>query len=78
MAPQEALIRRLQDAGVLVIPSIGARRHAEKVAAWGVDAVLVQGGEGGGHTGQVPTSLLLPQVVDAVDIPVVAAGGFFD
>ena len=44
----------------------------------GVDAVLVQGGEGGGHTGPVPTTLLLPQVVDAVDIPVIAAGGFFD
>ena len=78
MAPGEALIKRLKDGGVVVIPSIGARRHAEKVAAWGVDAVLVQGGEGGGHTGQVATSLLLPQVVDAVDIPVVAAGGFFD
>ncbi len=78
MAPREDLIRRLHDAGVLVIPSIGARRHAEKVAAWGVDAVLIQGGEGGGHTGQVPTTLLLPQVVDAVDIPVIAAGGFFD
>jgi NAD(P)H-dependent flavin oxidoreductase YrpB (nitropropane dioxygenase family) len=38
----------------------------------------VQGGEGGGHTGQVPTTVLLPQVVDAVDIPVIAAGGFFD
>ena len=48
------------------------------MAAWGVDAVLVQGGEGGGHTGQVPTSLLLPQVVDVLDIPVIAAGGFFD
>jgi NAD(P)H-dependent flavin oxidoreductase YrpB (nitropropane dioxygenase family) len=78
MAPREDLIKRLKDAGVVVMPSIGARRHAEKVAAWGVDAVLVQGGEGGGHTGSVPTSLLLPQVVDAVDIPVVAAGGFFD
>jgi NAD(P)H-dependent flavin oxidoreductase YrpB (nitropropane dioxygenase family) len=78
MAPREDLIKRLKDAGVVVMPSIGARRHAEKVAAWGVDAVLVQGGEGGGHTGAVPTSLLLPQVVDAVDIPVVAAGGFFD
>src|SRR5204862_3863905 len=64
--------------GVVVIPSIGAKRHAEKVAEWGVDAVLVQGGEGGGHTGSVPTTLLLPQVVDAVDIPVIAAGGFFD
>jgi NAD(P)H-dependent flavin oxidoreductase YrpB (nitropropane dioxygenase family) len=78
LAPKPDLIRRLQDEGLVVIPSIGARRHAEKVAEWGVDAVLVQGGEGGGHTGPVPTSLLLPQVVDAVDIPVVAAGGFFD
>jgi NAD(P)H-dependent flavin oxidoreductase YrpB (nitropropane dioxygenase family) len=78
LAPQPDLIARLKDAGVLVIPSIGARRHAEKVAEWGVDAVLVQGGEGGGHTGEVPTSLLLPQVVDAVDLPVIAAGGFFD
>jgi len=78
LAPKEELIKRLKDAGVIVMPSIGARRHAEKVAAWGVDAVLVQGGEGGGHTGSVPTSLLLPQIVDTVDIPVVAAGGFFD
>src|SRR4051812_49031675 len=78
MAPKPDLVKQLQDGGVLVMPSIGARRHAEKVAAWGVDAVLVQGGEGGGHTGSVPTSLLLPQVVDAVDLPVIAAGGFFD
>ena len=61
------------------MPSIGAKRHAEKVLEWGVDAVLAQGGEGGGHTGSVPTTLLLPQVVDAVQaIPVIAAGGFFD
>jgi NAD(P)H-dependent flavin oxidoreductase YrpB (nitropropane dioxygenase family) len=48
--------------------------------AWGVDAVIAQGGEGGGHTGTVPTSLLLPQVCDAVgaDIPVLGAGGFHD
>jgi len=78
LAPKPELIEQLKAAGVLVIPSVGARRHAEKVAAWGVDAVLVQGGEGGGHTGPVPTSLLLPQVVDVVDVPVIAAGGFFD
>ncbi|MGP3923153.1 NAD(P)H-dependent flavin oxidoreductase [Streptomyces sp. 8N616] len=78
LAPSRELIARLKDAGVVVIPSVGARRHAEKVASWGADAVLVQGGEGGGHTGEVATSVLLPQVVDAVDIPVVAAGGFFD
>ncbi|MDT0548204.1 MULTISPECIES: NAD(P)H-dependent flavin oxidoreductase [Streptomyces] len=78
LAPTRELIVRLKDAGVVVIPSVGARRHAEKVAAWGADAVVVQGGEGGGHTGSVGTAVLLPQVVDAVDIPVVAAGGFFD
>lgn len=78
MAPREAVIERCKHAGLLVVPSVGARRHAEKVAAMGADAVVVQGGEGGGHTGSVPTSLLLPQVVDAVEIPVVAAGGYFD
>ncbi|MFF9032778.1 NAD(P)H-dependent flavin oxidoreductase [Streptomyces iakyrus] len=78
LAPRPELIARLKDAGVVVIPSVGARRHAEKVAAWGADAVLVQGAEGGGHTGSVATTVLLPQVVDAVDIPVIAAGGFRD
>ncbi|PWI19010.1 2-nitropropane dioxygenase [Streptomyces sp. Act143] len=78
LAPSPELIAELKAAGVVVIPSVGARRHAEKVAAWGADAVIVQGGEGGGHTGEVATTVLLPQVVDAVDIPVVAAGGFFD
>jgi NAD(P)H-dependent flavin oxidoreductase YrpB (nitropropane dioxygenase family) len=78
LAPRENQIKQLLDAGIAVVPSIGARRHAEKVAAWGADAVIVQGGEGGGHTGSVATSLLLPQVVDAVDIPVIGAGGFFD
>jgi NAD(P)H-dependent flavin oxidoreductase YrpB (nitropropane dioxygenase family) len=78
LAPREDLIKRCKDNGLVVMPSIGAKRHAEKVAGWGADAVIVQGGEGGGHTGAVPTTLLLPQVVDAVDIPVIAAGGFFD
>src|SRR5690625_3268307 len=78
LAPKEALIDRCKAGGMAVVCSIGAKRHAEKVAAWGVDAVIVQGGEGGGHTGQVPTSLLLPQVANAVDIAVIGAGGFFD
>jgi NAD(P)H-dependent flavin oxidoreductase YrpB (nitropropane dioxygenase family) len=78
LAPSRELIARLKDAGVVVIPSVGARRHAEKVAAWGADAVVVQGAEGGGHTGSVATTVLLPQVVDAVGIPVIAAGGFHD
>jgi NAD(P)H-dependent flavin oxidoreductase YrpB (nitropropane dioxygenase family) len=78
LAPKKDLIAKLKDAGVVVVPSIGAAKHAVKVASWGADAVVVQGGEGGGHTGPVATTLLLPSVLDAVDIPVVAAGGFFD
>lgn len=78
LAPRKDMIARLKDAGIVVIPSVGAARHAEKVASWGADAVIVQGGEGGGHTGGVATTLLLPSVLDAIDIPVVAAGGFFD
>ena len=79
-APNPALVDRCRKAGLVVMPTIGARRHAEKVAEWGVDAVIAQGGEGGGHTGTVPTSLLTPAVVDAVGdkVVVVAAGGFFD
>ncbi|HUF85020.1 MAG TPA: nitronate monooxygenase [Acidimicrobiia bacterium] len=77
-APGRDLIARLKDHGVVTMPTVGARRHAEKVAEWGVDALIAQGGEGGGHTGTVPTSLLLPEVVDAVDVPVLGAGGFHD
>ena len=75
-APKRDLIARLKDENILVMPTVGKRRHAEKVAEWGVDALIAQGHEGGGHTGPVPTSLLLPDVVDAVDIPVLAAGGY--
>jgi NAD(P)H-dependent flavin oxidoreductase YrpB (nitropropane dioxygenase family) len=78
LAPRPELIARLKDHGIVVMPSVGAAKHAVKVAGWGADAVLVQGGEGGGHTGPVPTTLLLPTVLDSVDLPVVAAGGFFD
>lgn len=78
LAPKPELIARLKETGAVVIPSVGAAKHARKVAGWGADAVIVQGGEGGGHTGPVATTLLLPSVLDAVDIPVIAAGGFFD
>ena len=77
-APRRELIAALKDAGVVTIASVGARRHAEKAAGWGIDAVIATGGEGGGHVGAVPTSLLVPQVAAAVEIPVIAAGGFFD
>jgi len=78
-APNPALVARCKEAGLFVMPTVGARRHAEKVAEWGVDAVIAQGAEGGGHTGAVPTTLLLPQVVDAVgdEVLVLGAGGFF-
>jgi NAD(P)H-dependent flavin oxidoreductase YrpB (nitropropane dioxygenase family) len=77
-APKPELIATLKEAGVVTIASVGARRHAEKAAGWGIDAVIATGGEGGGHVGAVPTSLLIPQLAAAVDIPVIAAGGFFD
>lgn len=79
-APTAGAVARCHDAGVVVMPTVGARRHAEKVLEMGVDAVIAQGAEGGGHTGSVPTSLLLPEVVDAVgaSIPVLGAGGFHD
>jgi NAD(P)H-dependent flavin oxidoreductase YrpB (nitropropane dioxygenase family) len=77
-APRPDLVTRLAGEGIVVIPTVGARRHAEKVAEWGVHGVIAQGAEGGGHTGPVPTTLLLPQVVDAVGerVAVIAAGGF--
>jgi NAD(P)H-dependent flavin oxidoreductase YrpB (nitropropane dioxygenase family) len=75
-APGKKVIEKLKASGVLCMPTIGARRHAEKVAEWGVDAVIAQGHEGGGHTGTVPSSLLIQEVRRAVDLPVFAAGGF--
>ncbi len=77
-APRPDMVAKLKDNGVVTIPTIGAARHAEKVQEWGVGAVITQGQEGGGHTGNVPTSILIPQVTAAVDIPVLAAGGMTD
>lgn len=77
-SPEPSFIERLKNSGVVCVPTVGAARHAEKAVQLGADVVIAQGGEGGGHTGVVPTSLLLPQVLDAVKVPVVAAGGFYD
>jgi NAD(P)H-dependent flavin oxidoreductase YrpB (nitropropane dioxygenase family) len=77
-APNAALVAKLRDAGVVTMPTVAAPRHAEKVAAMGVDAMIAQGHEGGGHTGAIPTSLLLPAVTAVVDRPVLGAGGFHD
>ena len=80
-APAKDVVARLRDAGIVTIVTVGAPRHAEKMAAIGVSAVIAQGGEGGGHTGTIPSSLLLPGVVDAVagsDVVVLGAGGVSD
>ncbi|MCG8313353.1 MAG: nitronate monooxygenase [Pseudomonadales bacterium] len=77
-SPDKASVKKLKDAGVVCIPTVGALKHAIKAVEMGADAVVVQGGEGGGHTGAVSSNILLPQVVDALDVPVVAAGGFKD
>lgn len=76
--PDAKTIARLKDAGVICMPTVGAVKHAVKAVELGADIITVQGGEGGGHTGAVPTTILLPQVLDAVKVPVVAAGGMFD
>ena len=77
-APSADLIKKLKDAGVVCVPTCGAVKHVVKARQLGADIIIVQGGEGGGHTGPVPTSILLPASAEAVDVPVVGAGGFKD
>lgn len=79
-SPGKEMIKKLKDHGIMCMPTVGLPKHAIKAVEMGADAVTVQGGEGGGHTGAIPTSLLLPQVVDAVGdkVPVLGAGGFKD
>lgn len=76
--PDKKTIARLRGADIVCMPTVGALKHAQKAIEMGANAITIQGGEGGGHTGTVPTTVLLPQVVDAVKVPVVAAGGFYD
>ncbi|KQX17618.1 MULTISPECIES: NAD(P)H-dependent flavin oxidoreductase [unclassified Sphingomonas] len=76
--PDAKMIGRFRDAGIVCMPTVGAVKHARKMVQLGCDMITVQGGEGGGHTGAVATTVLLPQVLDAVHVPVVAAGGFSD
>ena len=80
-APRPEMVARLRDAGIVVMPTVGARRHAEKVASWGVDGVIAQGAEGGGHTGQVPDVAARPPGRATrwrTDVAVIGAGGFDD
>ena len=82
--PRKSVIETFHSKGMLVGSIAGKLKHAEGMVKAGVDIIIVQGYEGGGHTGSVATSVLLPQVVDMVrssnrpETPVVAAGGIFD
>lgn len=78
LAVPEAFIDDMHERGILVVVMTGKVRHAEKAAAAGADVVVAQGTEAGGHTGEIGGMALIPQVVDAVDIPVLAAGGIVD
>ena len=72
------IMEQLKKAGLKVMVVRGAVKHAVKAEQAGCDAVICQGGEGGGHTGLVGTMPLVAQAVEAVKIPVVAAGGLYD
>lgn len=87
--PPPHVIKRLHDAGILIMNMVGAPKHAKKSLDAGVDIVCAQGGEGGGHTGDIPNSILIPAVVDVArkykpkllkgsTALVVAAGGIYN
>jgi NAD(P)H-dependent flavin oxidoreductase YrpB (nitropropane dioxygenase family) len=86
--PPQWAVEKLHKANILVMNMVGAPRHVEKALEAGVDIICAQGGEGGGHTGDIPTSLLIPAVVDMVKgkrssltgnpIYVIAAGGIYE
>jgi len=74
--PPSEMVQRCQEAGVKVAALAGSRVHAERHVAAGADVIIAQGTEGGGHTGQIGSMVLLPEVVDAVaPVPVLGAGG---
>lgn len=86
--PPKSVVDRLHSVGIPVMNMVGAPKHAEKAIDAGVDMICAQGGEGGGHTGQIATSILIPAVVDICNqhsspltgkpIQVIAAGGICD
>ena len=71
-------IGKWKKAGIKVIPVVASVALAKKMEKSGADAVIAEGCEAGGHIGKLTTMVLIPQVVDAVDIPVIAAGGIAD
>lgn len=85
--PPKAVVDRLHKAGIVCMNMIGHPKHVQKALDSGADMICAQGGEGGGHTGDVPTSILIPTVAKLVEgkkspltggpIQVIAAGGIF-
>ena len=71
-------VKMWKEAGIVILPVVASTALAKMVERAGVDAVIAEGGESGGHVGDLTTMALVPQVVDAVKIPVVAAGGIAD
>jgi enoyl-[acyl-carrier protein] reductase II len=73
----EVYTQKLKKAGIVVVHAVSSVYHARKAEYLGVDAIVAEGFDGGGHSGfdEIPTMSLIPQIVDAVDIPVIAAGG---
>ncbi|MEI9989730.1 MAG: nitronate monooxygenase family protein [Rhizomicrobium sp.] len=76
--PPPHLVKKFHDAGLLVMNVNGTVKHARSAEAGGLDAVVAQGTEAGGHTGRIAGMALIPQIVDAVKIPVIAAGAIVD
>ncbi len=76
--PAPHLVKKFHDAGLKVMNVCGTVRHAKAGEAGGLDAVIAQGTEAGGHTGRIAGMALIPQIVDAVKIPVIAAGSIVD
>ena len=72
------VIERMKPLGSLVLPVIASVSHAKRVAKQGADAVIAEGSEAGGHIGETTTMCLVPQVAEAVSLPVIAAGGIAD
>ncbi|NLI92297.1 MAG: enoyl-[acyl-carrier-protein] reductase FabK [Peptococcaceae bacterium] len=71
-------LKMWKEYGITVIPVVASVALARRMEKEGADAVIAEGGESGGHVGELTTMALLPQVIDAVDIPVIAAGGIGD
>ena len=74
----EKYMKMWKEAGIVVIPVVASVALARRMERTGADAVVAEGTESGGHIGEATTMTLVPQVVDAVNIPVIAAGGIAD